>query len=138
MRVAGVDVVGLRRPIFKGVPQGTWRYWHWVAESTHALTSCRAVLVGDFNASLTEKALTPVTNAGWRLVTPLHGWSFRSKVGGTSTLDHALASPLIQRATAVYRQDLESPVAADSSAFSFAGSNTSYSDHAVMVLDIEN
>ena len=137
-RVAGVDVVGLRRPMFKGVPRATRQYWSWVAENIQDLTARRAVLIGDFNESPTADVLAPVTNDGWRLVTPKQGWSFLSTAGGTYALDHALVSPVIQSATAAYHHELRDSPSTESRTFSFAGLTNSYSDHAVLSLDIRD
>jgi hypothetical protein len=119
----GVHVVGLRRPMFQGVPRGVARYWAGVAHSLASLREQPSVAIGDFNCDATAGCLAPLRTQGWTVATPLSGWSFRGKNGSESAIDHALLTPALASGGAAYLS-------------SFAGLDASYSDHAVLMLDV--
>ena len=129
VRTGGFDVVGFRRPMFKGVPQGTTRYWDWFTERIAPLMAGAAVVLGDFNAARQARVLSRVRAQGWQLVSPDHGWSFRSKVGGEFAIDHALVSPALRSSSATYHRE--------AGGYAFAGDKSGYSDHAVLCIDVE-
>lgn len=128
VRTDGFDVIGFRRPMFKGVPQATARYWNWFTEAISPLMTGAAVVLGDFNARRDLPALSPVLANGWQMATPDDGWSFRRKVGSEFAIDHALVSPVLRASAATYHAEVEG--------FAFAGED-GYSDHAVLCVDVE-
>lgn len=128
VRTDGVDVVGFRRPMFKGVPQGVARYWDWFNGAIKPLAPGSAVILGDFNADAGSAVLRGPVREGWRLVTPGSGWSFKGKTGRESAIDHAFVSPNAGIGDARY--------VVDSPFCSFAGADDSYSDHAVFCCEV--
>ncbi len=129
VKTDGIDVVGFRRPMFKGVPQGISRYWEWFGKAIAPLVGGSTVALGDFNARRDLPALSPVLANGWQLATPDDGWSFRRKVGSEFAIDHALVSPALRASSATYHRE--------AGGYVFAGDKSGYSDHAVLCIDVE-
>lgn len=119
-----VNLVGFRVPMFGTGSQGRARYWQWLADSLPTLVDCPTILLGDFNAAPTYRPLRALVAAGWQLVTPSVGWSFRGKTGHASSIDHGLVTRHFRPTDVEYVVNRGKAV--------FAGSATAYSDHAVL------
>jgi hypothetical protein len=124
-----LDIVGFRRPMFKGVPRAVSRYWEWVSRSVEPLLNSSTVLVGDFNAGVRSRAVRRLKDIGWQVATG-NGWSFQSKTGEVTSIDHALVSPDLTIVDAAYELAIGD--------CAFAGTSVAYSDHAVLRVDLEH
>lgn len=125
----GVNVVGFRVPLFRK-PRLRPMYWEWlVTEALPQLVAYPSILLGDFNAAPNYRPVRNATLAGWQVGTPPGGWSAKAKSGKTEALDHALVSPHFRIRKTEYVKKLDQQV--------LAGSNTAWSDHAALVLDVE-
>jgi endonuclease/exonuclease/phosphatase (EEP) superfamily protein YafD len=128
VQTAEMDLVGFRRPMFKGVPRAVSRYWEWVSTSVEPLQSGPAVVIGDFNTSARSRTVRALEGRGWQVATG-RGGSFKSKKGEITSIDHALVSPGLRILDAAYEWAVGD--------CSFAGSPQAYSDHAVLRVDLE-
>jgi endonuclease/exonuclease/phosphatase (EEP) superfamily protein YafD len=106
-----------------------YQYWDWLVTAVERLRSRPSILVGDFNARVQSRAIRRIASMGWQIATPPQGWSFRSKKGELTAIDHAFVSPKLRIIKATYEQSVGSCI--------FAGTWTAYSDHAILCIDVE-
>jgi hypothetical protein len=133
----GLQIVGLRVPMFiAGDSASEHEYREWLRTQANEWGNYPTILVGDLNAgphrarSWQWRSLESFTEDGWSLVTPSDGWSYMSKTGHTSCIDHGLLSPTMVAADARYV-----PAAGG---VTLAGRHPpAPSDHAVLVIDAE-
>jgi len=133
-----LQVVGLRIPMFvRGDTAGEHLYRDWIRDQATLWGTRRTVVIGDLNSgpererSWQWRSLTSFAEEGWSVVTPDEGWSYMGKKGNTSRIDHALLSPGVEVVEARYTTD--------ACGFILAGKHPpSYSDHAVLVVDVDS
>ena len=130
-----LDVVGLRIPMFVSGETAVERtYRGWLREQADNWGGRQTVVLGDLNTgphrarSWQWRSLESFTDVGWSLHTPAEGWSYMSKTGHTSRIDHALLSPPLRCAKVKYVTEVGGVV--------LAGRHPpAPSDHAVLVLE---
>jgi endonuclease/exonuclease/phosphatase family metal-dependent hydrolase len=130
----GVDVVGVRAPMFK-VGKNRREYWDWFEKTVPTLTDAPTVLLGDLNTDPTRTRacggahLARLGALGWKVVTPASGWAFQGKTGNTSRIDHGIVSPGCIASGAEY--------CTSCGGVNLAGApRNGYSDHAVLMFDV--
>jgi endonuclease/exonuclease/phosphatase family metal-dependent hydrolase len=130
----GVDVVGVRAPMFK-LGENRRTYWEWFEQTVPRLTDAPTVLLGDLNTDPARikgcggKQLAHLSALGWHVVTPATGWAFQGKTGHTSRIDHGIVSPGCTAGAAEY--------CTSCGGVSLAGApRAGYSDHAVLRFDV--
>jgi len=132
-----LQIVGLRIPMFiSGDAASERRYRGWLREQASEWGQYPTILVGDLNAgphrarSWQWRSLESFAEVGWSLATPSEGWSYMSKAGHTSRIDHGLLSSAMRCTNASYVSDANGVV--------LAGRHPpAPSDHAVLVVDTE-
>ena len=133
----GLQIVGLRVPMFiAGDTASEHEYREWLREQAEDWGQHPTLIVGDLNTgphrarSWQWRSLESFAEDGWSLVTPSEGWSYMSKTGHTSRIDHGLLSPALTATDARYFTDAGGLV--------LAGRHPpAPSDHAVLVIDVE-
>jgi exonuclease III len=132
-----LDVVGLRIPMFvSGDTAAERAYRGWLREQADNWGGRQSVVLGDLNTgphrarSWQWRSLESFTERGWSLHTPAEGWSYMSKTGHMSRIDHALLSPALTATDARYVTEVGGMV--------LAGRHPpAPSDHAVLVIDAD-
>jgi hypothetical protein len=132
-----LNVVGLRIPMFmSGDSASEHEYRGWLREQADDWGEHSTVVMGDLNAgphrprSWQWRSLKSFAAAGWSLVTPAAGWSYMSKTGHSSIIDHGLLSPGLSCVESMYVTDADGIV--------LSGRHPpAPSDHAVFVMDID-
>ena len=132
-----LNVVGLRIPMFvSGDSASEHEYRGWLREQADKWGEHPTVVMGDLNAgphrarSWQWRSLESFAEAGWSLVTPVEGWSYMSKTGHCSVIDHGLLSAGLSCVESKYVTEADGVV--------LAGRHPAApSDHAVFVMDIE-
>ena len=132
-----LQIVGLRIPMFiAGDTASEHEYREWLREQASEWGQYPTILVGDLNAgphrarSWQWRSLESFAEVGWSLVTLSDGWSYMSRVGHTSGIDHALLSPALTAMEARYVTKADGMV--------LAGRHPpAPSDHAVLVFDAD-
>ena len=132
-----LQVVGLRIPMFvRGDSAGEHLHRDWIRDQAPVWGAHPTVVIGDLNTgpgraqSWQWRSIASFADEGWNVVTPDEGWSYMGKKGNTSRIDHGLLSPGLVATEARYVAEADGVV--------LAGKHPpAYSDHAVLVVDIE-
>ncbi len=132
--VLDLDFVGLRAPAYESRPLAA--YWLLLRETVRANIDKPIVFMGDLNTDpqqsrrASAKHLQSMIADGWTVPVPEGPWSFVSRSGQTTRIDHAIVSPLLQVVAARY--------VCQSGDLLLAGPSrkSAISDHAPLVLDI--
>ena len=132
-----LQIVGLRIPMFVSGDTASERlYRGWLREQANEWGQHPTIIVGDLNVgphrarSWQWRSLESFSEDGWSLVTLSDGWSYMSKTGHTSSIDHGLLSSGLKCRGSRY--------IAEANGFVLAGRHPpTPSDHAVIVIDIE-
>lgn len=131
---AGVELVGVRVPSYGG----STLHDYWV-KFVHIVQSCAGrpiVFMGDLNTDpeqsrrVTAKYLLQLRSQGWSVPRPEGNWSFISKTGVGTRIDHAVVASSLKIAGARY--------VATAASIRLAAPNRldAVSDHAPLVLDL--
>ena len=131
---AGVEFVGLRAPSYTGT--ALTGYWVGLVNIIQACAGRRIVFLGDLNTDAeqprrrTARYLHELRGSGWTVPVPDGEWSFISKTGVGTRIDHAIVAYALQVVGARY-------VAGDG-ALKLAAPNRvdAVSDHAALVIDL--
>ena len=132
-----LNIVGLRIPMFVSGDSASEReYRGWLREQADEWGKQSAVVMGDLNVgphrprSWQWRSLQSFTEAGWSVVTPTEGWSYMSKTGHSSLIDHGLLSRGLNCVNASY--------VIEANGAALAGRHPpAPSDHALLVVDVE-
>jgi endonuclease/exonuclease/phosphatase family metal-dependent hydrolase len=142
MREWSLEIVGMRVPMFGGVPGAKRRYWEWFDGETTTWQARRLVAIGDFNADprrarrLGGRSLHALTQRGWEVSDPPEPWShpFKHPEGmpptAGSRLDHALVSPHLSLRSAHY-------ITAWQGCIIVQARKPRLADHALLVVEVE-
>jgi endonuclease/exonuclease/phosphatase family metal-dependent hydrolase len=128
-----VEFVGLRAPSYSGLALSD--YWTKLVKTVQSCVGRSIVFMGDFNTDpdqprrATAKYLLQLRNEGWFIPSPEGPWSFISKTGVGTRIDHALLSADLPVSTARY--------VATAGPLALAAPNRlgALSDHAPLVLE---
>lgn len=132
---AKIEFVGLRAPSYNGIALAD--YWSKLKQIIQSCADRTIVFMGDFNTDpdhprrTTAKHLLQLRSQGWSLPSPEGSWSFISKTGNGTRIDHAVLSPSIKVISAKYVTEAGSVTLAAPNRLA------AISDHAALVLDIE-
>jgi len=130
-----LDVVGMRVPAYKENEKKE-AYWQQFRQIAATAIKQRIIFIGDLNANparsnyVGARYLNQLVADGWKLPSPEGNWSFISKTGANSRIDHALVSPLLGVTAARYAREIGSTKLA-------GPDGAAFSDHAVLVLDVQ-
>lgn len=103
---ADLDFVGLRAPAYTGAT--LTNYWVGLVNIIRSCEDRRIVFMGDLNTDPdqprrpTAKYLLGLRKTGWQVPAPEGEWSFVSKSGSGTRIDHAVASSAMHIAAARY------------------------------------
>ena len=131
---AEMEFVGLRAPSYTGA--ALTEYWVGLLNIIQACAGRRIVFMGDLNTDpaqscrSTARYLQELRRSGWTVPAPDGEWSFISKTGVGTRIDHAIVASALQVAGARY--------VADAGALKLAAPNRvdAVSDHAALVIEI--
>jgi endonuclease/exonuclease/phosphatase family metal-dependent hydrolase len=102
----GLEFVGLRAPSYSGAAQSD--YWQALAGVIRGAAHRRIVFMGDLNTDPDRKRHRPARHLrefameGWSVPSPAGEWSFISKSGIGTRIDHAIAAPALTLSEASY------------------------------------
>jgi len=131
---ANFDLVGLRAPSYTGAVLAD--YWIRLLGIVQSCADRPIVFMGDFNTDpeqprrATAKYLLQLRNEGWSVPRPEGAWSFVSKAGTGTRIDHAVVSARLTISGARY--------VATAGSVTLAAPNrlAAVSDHAPLVLEL--
>lgn len=132
---ARIEFVGLRAPSYTGI--SLEEYWYKLTQIIQSCTNRPIVFMGDFNTDpdqprrSTAKHLLQLRCEGWSVPRPEGSWSFISKTGNGTRIDHAVLSPCIKVISAQY------VAVAGSVTLAAPSRKASVSDHAALVVNID-
>lgn len=130
---ARIEFVGLRAPSYTGAALAD--YWSKLVTTVQSCVGRTIVFMGDFNTDpeqprrSTAKYLLQLRNEGWSVPSPAGPWSFISKAGTGTRIDHAVLSPTLAVTSARY------VAAAGSIVLAAPNRSAAVSDHAPLVLE---
>lgn len=138
VRIPGedLDFVGVRVPAYAGAKLQD--YWVKLLQIVRSAGGRNIVFMGDFNTDpdqarrSTARHLHALKNEGWSIPVAEGAWSFTSKAGHTSRIDHAIASPRVLVRRTQYISEINSVLLAA------PGRHNAVSDHTPLVLEIGN
>ena len=129
-----LDFVGVRAPAYTGATLQD--YWSKLLQIVRGTSGRRIVFMGDFNTDpdqasrATARHLQALKDEGWSVPTAEGPWSFASKAGHTSRIDHAVASNRVLVQRAQYVSEVKSVLLAGPCRYK------AVSDHTPLVLEI--
>lgn len=131
---AGIEFDGLRAPSYTGGE--LIEYWVGLVNISRACAGRRILFMGDLNTDpepprrSTARYLQELKGSGWTVPAPEGEWSFISKTGTGTRIDHAIVASTLQVAGARY--------VASSSSLKLAAPNRvdAVSDHAALVIEL--
>lgn len=101
-----LEIVGLRAPAYTGA--ALTKYWRELVRIVKACEGRRIVFMGDLNTDPdqrrrpTAKYLVELRSKGWIVPAPEGNWSFVSKSGSGTRIDHAIVSSELHVTAARY------------------------------------
>jgi endonuclease/exonuclease/phosphatase family metal-dependent hydrolase len=126
-----ISLIGLRVPMYQKATAGLLpRAWDWLENTTRALASEPAVILGDLNTSIhaTGSQRRPqfqrILSSGWQRATPADGPSYFGTNGATSEIDHVLYTRRVSVTGAHFVRC--------AGGYALAGSAEALSDHAAL------
>lgn len=137
---SGLNVLGIRIPDFS---KAEFRHlkrptWNWLLNVAAELQPSRAVIAGDLNTALGDRASTcggcleQMASSSWTHAIPPAGSSWYSSKGGPGRrIDHAFASPSLRVVRAEYDWDFRKRSS------EAAKNNPGCPDHAMLIVDLE-
>jgi exonuclease III len=102
----GLEIVGLRAPAYTGA--ALTKYWQELVRIVNTCEGRRIVFMGDLNTDPdqlrrpTAKYLVDLRSKGWIVPAPEGDWSFVSKSGSGTRIDHAIVSSELHVTAARY------------------------------------
>lgn len=129
-----LDFVGVRAPAYTGA--ALQDYWSKLLQIIRGAHGHRILFMGDFNTDpdqakrATARHLQALKNEGWSVPAAEGPWSFTSKAGQTSRIDHAVVSRQVLVERAQYVREVNSILLAA------PGRYKAVSDHTPLVLEI--
>jgi hypothetical protein len=139
----GLEIIGIRVPMFGGYAGAKRKYWEWFDGQAEVWQSRRLVAIGDLNVDprhskrMGGRSLAALGKRGWHISDPAEPWShpFRHPEGTPPTagsrLDHALVSPSLKLRSAKYVTEWDGKVMVQARKPRLA-------DHALLVVEVEN
>jgi endonuclease/exonuclease/phosphatase family metal-dependent hydrolase len=130
LEVVGVRVQAYLRREQKAV------YWASLCKTAGSVIHRPIVYIGDLNADPAKKRsvggrhMVELARQGWQIPSPEGPWSYISRRGSTSRIDHALVSPGLRVTQIRYVVELGGILLASSK-------GDAISDHAALVADVE-
>jgi exonuclease III len=130
----GIEFVGLRAPSYTGATLAD--YWQKLVKTVQSCDGRSIVFMGDFNTDpdqprrATAKYLLQLRKEGWCVPRPEGPWSFISKTGNGTRIDHAVVAPALTVTSAMYVSTVGPVTLAAPSRFA------AVSDHAPLMLEL--
>ena len=104
-----LHIVGIRIPMSVSGDTASERLFRgWLWEQASDWGQHPTIIEGDLNGgphcarSWQWRSLQSFVEAGWTLITPSEGWSYMSKTGHSSRIDHGLLSAAVTATNARY------------------------------------
>jgi endonuclease/exonuclease/phosphatase family metal-dependent hydrolase len=132
---SSLEVVGVRVPAYPRREQKA-AYWESICKTAGSVIHRPIVYIGDLNADPAKKrsvggrCLADLAKQGWQIPSPDGPWSYISRTGYTSRIDHALVSPGLRITQIRYVVESAGVLLADFK-------RNAVSDHAALVADVE-
>jgi len=130
-----LDVVGMRVPAYKENEKKA-AYWREFFQIAASVALQRVVFIGDLNVNpmssryVGSRYLNQLVESGWQLPSPKGPWSYISKTGANSRIDHALVSSALKVTAISYVTGV--------GGIKLAGADDdAFSDHAALVADFQ-